>query len=801
MPNDPVAARVWALAGPARVSRAPETAAANAACDALETRVGDLLDRMTLAEKIGQMAQVNGHEGSVSEELRAAVAGGRVGAILNEVHLPTANELQRIAVEESRLGIPLLMGRDVIHGFRTILPIPLGQAASFNPELARQGARMAAQEAAAAGINWSFAPMLDITRDPRWGRVAETFGEDPYLFSRFAEAMVRGLQGDDLARPGSIAACAKHFAGYGASESGRDYNTTNIPEIELRNLHLPTFRAALDAGAATFMSSFSALNGVPASANRFLLRQVLREEWGFDGFVVSDWNGFKQVADCRQEACQLSINAGVDMLMIPDDWQEVIGDLVSLVEDGQIPMSRIDDAVTRILRVKARAGLLDPAKPSVRPDADPAVVGCAAHREIARRAVRQSLVMLKNRGGILPLDPSLHVLVAGDGADDIGKQSGGWTLTWQGTENENGDFPGASSIYDGISAAVANAGGRATLSPDGGWSERPDVAVVVFGEDPYAEGQGDRAHLSFSALYPEGLALLRKLKSEGIPVVSVFLTGRPLWVNPELNASDAFVVAWLPGSEGVGVSDVLFRTVGGEIAYDFTGRLAFSWPRSSLQATVNRNDPEYDPLFPYGFGLGAADVDTLSDELIEEDEAPSPAGDESIGILTGRVVPPFEFYIGDSQAWKVPVRGRSSRSPTGAVTVTNVDHYSQEDARRISWDGSGGAQVYFQRSAGQDLSSHASRGARLRCKLRVDVRPQGRVELRMDSGYPQSASIDITDMLHELPLGSWEDVAFEMSAFADGTDNLCSVDTPWLIWTDGLLGLSVSNLRIDPGDD
>jgi len=256
--------------------------------DALEQRVSQLLARMTVAEKVGQMSQVQAAVGHIPDELRAALAAGRIGSIINEVDVDVVNELQRIAVEDSRLGIPLMMGRDVIHGFRTILPIPLGQAATFNPELVRQGARVAALEAAASGVNWTFAPMIDISRDARWGRIAESFGEDPYLTGVFGAAMVRGFQGDALSQPGTIAACAKHFAGYGASESGRDYNTTNIPENELRNVYLPPFKAAIDAGVAALMTSFSDLNGVPASGNRFLLKQVLRDEWRFDGFVVSD---------------------------------------------------------------------------------------------------------------------------------------------------------------------------------------------------------------------------------------------------------------------------------------------------------------------------------------------------------------------------------------------------------------------------------------------------------------------------------------------------------------------------------
>ena len=303
--------------------------------DEVESFVADLLSRMTTDEKVGQLNQVNGRGGHVPEDLAREVREGRIGSILNEVDVRTVNELQRIAVEESRLGIPLLMGRDVIHGFRTVFPIPLGQAASWNPEVIRSGARIAALEAASSGINWTFAPMVDIGRDPRWGRVAECLGEDPFLSGVLAAAMVRGFQGENLSHPGSIAACAKHFAGYGASEAGKDYNTTSIPEIELRDVHLPPFRAALEAGAASIMTSFSDLNGIPATANRLLLRTILREEWGFDGFVVSDWESIPQLAvhgltaDERESACQAA-NAGVDMDMAAGSYAR---HLASLVQD------------------------------------------------------------------------------------------------------------------------------------------------------------------------------------------------------------------------------------------------------------------------------------------------------------------------------------------------------------------------------------------------------------------------------------------------------------------------------------
>ncbi|MGB5512735.1 MAG: glycoside hydrolase family 3 N-terminal domain-containing protein, partial [Woeseiaceae bacterium] len=328
---------------------------------ALEKRVTTLLAEMTLAEKVGQMSQRNGNDGIAPDYLGDALRAGRVGSVINAVDTGVINELQRIAVEESRLGIPLLIGRDVIHGFKTIMPIPLGQAASWNPDVVRDGASVAAREAAATGINWTFAPMIDITRDPRWGRIAESLGEDPFLASKLAVAMVRGFQGDNLADDGTIAATAKHFAGYGASESGKDYNTTNIPENELRNVHLKTFNAAVDAGVATLMTSFSDLDGIPATASQFLLQQVLRDEWQFDGVVVSDWDSIRQLSihgltENDRESAFEAVTAGVNMEMHGDAYRQHLEDLVN---EGHVPLARVDEMVAAILRTKFRLGLFE----------------------------------------------------------------------------------------------------------------------------------------------------------------------------------------------------------------------------------------------------------------------------------------------------------------------------------------------------------------------------------------------------------------------------------------------------------
>ena len=382
---------------------------------------------MTTEEKIGQMSQFFSHGEYISEHLAESIRQGRVGSVLNEVRLHTVNELQRLAVEESRLGIPLLVGRDVIHGFNTIFPIPLGQAASWCSETVKQCARISALEAATVGVNWTFAPMIDISRDPRWGRIAESLGEDPHLCSVLGVAMVEGFQGDALHKDGNIAACAKHFAGYGAGESGRDYSTVNIPENELRNVYLPPFKAVADAGVATFMSAFNDLNGVPASGNKWLMTDILRQEWNYPGFVVSDWESIQQLtthgfSKDNKDAAYEAANAGIDMEMVSTTYLDHLPDLLA---QGHISIQQVDTAVTKILQLKWQLGLFD----SPYTDASMLPVPLnPEHLQIAKDAAIKSCVLLKNENNILPLSAeSLHsIAIIGPLADDPYEQLGTW---------------------------------------------------------------------------------------------------------------------------------------------------------------------------------------------------------------------------------------------------------------------------------------------------------------------------------------------------------------------------------------
>jgi beta-glucosidase len=568
-----------------------------------DAEVKPLLARMTLDEKIGQMTQPDQeHLKDLSDienySLGSILSGGSSdpkegNSVQNWTDL--YDRLQQHTAK-SRLKIPILYGVDAVHGHNNVLgavifPHNIGLGCTRNPGLVEKAARITAEEVRATGIQWAFAPCVAAPQDARWGRTYEGFSENPQLVQELGEAAVRGLQGTDLANPLSVLACAKHYIGDGGTafgsagrggqglDQGLDQGDTRVDEATLRRIHLPGYISAVKAGVGSIMPSYSSWNGEKCSASKRLLTEILKQELGFEGFLISDYSAVDQIDRDYKKSVGISINAGMDMVMVPERYREFIGDLKALVTGGVVPMSRIDDAVTRILRVKFAMGLLDPNRSQLADRSLHKSFGSTEHRQVARDAVRQSLVLLKNQNHVLPIPKTAaRIHVGGKNADDLGNQCGGWTIDWQG---KSGDVtPGGTTVLAAIKKAVSK-GTTVTFSKDGTGAAEATLGVVVIGELPYAEGRGDQTELT---LDKEDVAAVDTMKAAGIPVVVILFSGRPLVVDTVLDKADAFLAAWLPGTEGDGIADVLFGD------YKPTGKLSHAWPGAGAG-------------FPYGFGL------------------------------------------------------------------------------------------------------------------------------------------------------------------------------------------------------
>lgn len=598
-----------------------------------EKEIDALISKMTLAEKIGQMNQLSYFQ--TSDQLLGQIKNGEIGSLLNIIDPVEVNKVQKVALENSRLGIPLIIGRDVIHGLKTVFPIPLGQAASFDPQLVETGAHVAAIESRELGINWTFAPMLDISRDARWGRIAESLGEDPYLAGQLGAAMVRGFQGSDLSSPTSIAACVKHFIGYGAAEGGRDYNSTNIPPHLLHNVYLEPFQKAIDAGAATLMTSFNDNDGIPASGNTYLLKDVLRKQWKFDGFVVSDWASMAEMmahgyAKDAKDVARISANAGLDMEMVSGTY---VQNLKELVESGEVSMDDIDNSVRNILRVKYRMGLfknpyVDTSKAST--------IYSQAHLQESRKAAVESAILLKNEGGVLPLNPNLKVAVIGPLADAPHDQMGTWVFDGDKTHTVTPlkalqtEYKNINYVYE---PALSYSRDKSTVNFEKAKqaAASADVAIVFLGEESILSGEAHSlSNINFIGVQSD---LLREVKSAGKPVVLVVLAGRPLTIERDLPYADAVLYNFHPGTMGgPAIFDLLYgkanpsgklpvtfvREVGQIPMYynhNNTGRPApegnvttldqipVEAGQTSLGNTSFYLDSGKNPLYPFGYGL------------------------------------------------------------------------------------------------------------------------------------------------------------------------------------------------------
>ncbi len=746
---------------------------------ATEARVTALMARMSLEEKIGQMIQAD--IGSIKPEdlrrypLGSILAGGSsppLGAPDRSPRDPwiaTSRAFNAIALEAraGHIPIPLMFGVDAVHGNNnvvgaTLFPHNSALGAMHDAALIRQIGAATAAETAAAGIDWAFGPTLAVPQDDRWGRTYEGYSEDPAQVAAYAGAMIEGLQGapgKGRIQQGKVAASAKHFLGDGGTQDGVDQGDDRIDEATLIRIHAAGYPPAIRAGTMTVMASYSSWNGQKMHGNTSLLTDVLKGRMGFDGFIVGDWNGHAQVPGCSPTDCPTAFNAGLDMAMAPDGWKGLFDNTLAEVKAGRIAMTRVDDAVRRILRIKMKLGLFDPARPF---EDKPAMVGAAAHRAIAREAVAKSLVLLKN-DGVLPIRAGANILVAGDAADDVGRQSGGWTLSWQGDGNTAADFPGATSIYAGIAAAAKAGGGRATLSVDGFFAQKPDIAIVVFGEQPYAEMRGDVRTLEFQPGDKQALALLKTLKAKGVPTVSVFLSGRPMWVNPEINQSDAFVAAWFPGSEGAGIADVL---IGGK--RDFQGRLSFSWPKTAAQFTLNRGAPGYDPLFPLDYGLRYAKGGRVP-MLSEVAGIDASLSNTSLFYARGKVPAPFTLTADAGVA----------SAPIDSATT-------QEGAVRLTWRSAGAARITGPQLA---LVREVNADMNLQLTYRVIGRPTGAVTLSLGGGR-----VDIGPVLAKA--SGWSVLRVPLKCFRDRGADLASVREVMGLSAGAPLDLAISDVRL-----
>lgn len=792
----------------------------------LEAKIDHILGDLSLEEKIGQMIQPeirhltpqdvrDFHIGSVLNGGGSVPNGNRYSKAADWLAIADAYYQASMDDSDGYMAIPIMWGTDAVHGVgnivgATLFPHNIALGATRNTELIKEIGNITATEIAVTGLDWDFSPTVAVARDDRWGRTYESYSEHPELVRDYAGVMVEGLQGEASGQgflsAYKVISTAKHFIADGGTHNGIDRGDCLVDEETLFRVHAAGYYSAIEAGVQSVMASFNSWHGVHMHGHQYLLTRVLKEQMGFDGLVVGDWNGHGFVAGATVLNCPQAVNAGLDIFMVPDpEWKQLYKNTLEQVKTGVIPLSRIDDAVRRILRVKLRAGLWQKGLPSKRPLAGKdELLGAPEHRAVARQAVRESLVLLKNKNNILPLSPRLNVLVAGDGADNISKQTGGWSVNWQGTGNTMADFPGATTIWMGIDAAVSAAGGKAILSVDGAYDQKPDVAIIVFGEDPYAEMQGDIQHQLLKAGDTRDLELLKRLQSQGIPVVSLFVTGRPMWINRELNLSDAFMVVWQPGTEGAGVADVIFTGINGELNHPVKGRLSFSWPKRPDQGPLNWGDENYEPLFAYGFGLAYGELDLLKDNLPEE----GIALEESSNVLelfNRRPLGAYQVMLEGKNNDRVLLNGNIANVST--LSVSCVDRDVQEDARRVIWNGEGEGLVAISNQNRQVLSSYYESNSSLLFDVKVDSAPEDQAWVRIGCGPSCYSQVEITRELREIVGGGWKTLSVDLICYPDaGTDFglkrtpeelFALILEPFALVANGALDLTFSHVRIE----
>ncbi|WP_273242065.1 glycoside hydrolase family 3 protein [Hyphomonas atlantica corrig.] len=675
------------------LSRAP-----NLKCPRTERLITSIVEWLTPAQKVGQIIQAD--IASVSPD---DVAKYHLGSVLNGGNsapgrrqntplsdwLNLADEFWEASMSADGPRIPILWGTDAVHGHNniagaTIFPHNVNLGAARDPDLVERIGAATALDVRASGMDWTFAPSIAVAQDIRWGRTYEAYSECPQLCADLGAALVRGLQGlpnqSEFLGPEKVIATAKHFLGDGGTRNGTDQGETIATEAELRDVHARAYYSALEAGVQTIMASFSSWGGRKMHGHKPLLSDLLKAHLGFDGVIIGDWNGHGQIVGVTPTNCPDALMAGLDIYMAPDSWKELHASLLRQLNSGEISMERLDDAVRRVLRLKFRAGIFSAPKPSARPGA---AMGrrptLANHAKLAAEAVQKSAVLLKNRHQTLPLNPVKHVLVVGEAADDLGTLCGGWTQSWQGGRLQQSDYPHAETLLNGIRRVAKAAGGHVTYATGGEFSERPDVAIFVFGESPYAEFRGDRKSLEYSAPDSRELEILRQLNQDGIPVVSVFISGRPLWTNPHLNASDAFIAGFLPGTQAGALADLIFSNG----VLDFTGKLPFAWPTDTNLHATRDGQKGSSFTFPWGYGLGLREPGDIPS--LNEHSGLSTADDQTV-FQKGVTGPNWSIKLGKdgpAQAWT----GGGRTSEDQSLTAKTTDVGQQENAINCTWHG------------------------------------------------------------------------------------------------------------------
>lgn len=750
-----------------------------------------ILAQMTLPQKAAQLIQAEISAVSLDDIRRYGI-----GSVLNGGgSYPNGNraatvedwkaysEALRVASLDTQLGsagIPIVWGTDAVHGHNnvrgaTLFPHNIGLGAARNAELIQQIGLATAAEVAATGIDWIFAPTVAQAKDYRWGRTYESYSDDSALVESYAQAMVVGLQNN------GIGATAKHFIGDGGTSRGTDQGNTALTEAQLIEQHGSGYVGAIGAGVHSVMATFNSVNGVKVHGSEALLDDMLRSQFGFQGMVVSDWNGIEQVPGCSASSCPQAVNAGIDMVMVPYDWKTLHANLIAQVQQGQISQARLNEAVLRVLEFKSALGLLDPSF-RVGRDVVPEVVGSASHRELARQAVRESLVLLKNNGQVLPILPSKRVLLVGAQADSVRHQAGGWSVSWQGDGITNADFPGATTIKQAFDQVLSAGGGVLEYSVNGTYQQVPDVVVVVLAEDPYAEGAGDLQSLDWLSSRSTALQNVQTLRDQGIPVVTLLLSGRPMWMNPEINDSDAFVAAWLPGTEASGISDVLFSDDAGEVRFDFTGRLPFGWPAVAVNPS-NEALPVSTFLYERWQGLNyqsAVDMDLLSEDprssavgggggtnqpvddlLVFDNGSAEPIWDRGLGAFDGAIG--FGTCMNDGGA-DCPSIEWSTVSDTDRGQVLEIVH--PVGAQLAGW--------FVASSVGVDVSAHTA--------LAFDVKHlegENNYTMKLDCFYPCTSG---DYALGTATQGAWHTFTVPLANLKSQGLNASSVDTGIVIW-------------------